>query len=154
MTCFLRRGRIHITLPSNCGHPGHKFRPNHHLSWLSYFVAFHSPGKRRSSTSKWALAFSFLVLFTSFFAHNSIILRYIFFIPNATWDRMSVEFRPLTDPCLILGTLDERLWRIDRIINGRGNWYTRRNPYPTATEKFHIYCPLSDTGPPQWENDD
>jgi hypothetical protein len=42
MSCFLRRGRISITLPSNSGSLGYKFQPDHRLSWLSYFVAFQS----------------------------------------------------------------------------------------------------------------
>lgn len=99
------------------------------------FRSFHVfPGKWRSSTSKWAMAFSFHILFTSLFAHNFIILYYnfVFLMPPLTIIT-SVEFWPLTGQRLIPGMLDERTWRIYRMINGRRNRYTPRNPYSTAT---------------------
>lgn len=92
------------------------------------------PGKWRSSTSKWAMTFFFHILFTSLFAHNFIILYYnfLFLMPPLTIIT-SVEFWPLTGPRLIPGMLDERTWRIYRMINGRRNRYTLRNPYPTSS---------------------
>jgi len=89
MFSFLSVDELLFTSRSNHYHTPFEFwmsriqipaRPSPFVTEL--FRAFpHSPGKRRSSTSKWAMAFSFLILFTSFFAHNFIILRYNFFIP-------------------------------------------------------------------------
>ena len=57
MSCFLRRGRINITLPSNSGCLGYKFRPGRRLSWLSYFQSPQTNGGATSQNGPWPFPF-------------------------------------------------------------------------------------------------
>ena len=133
MYCLLCRGRMNITLPSNSGFLGYNFRPDDRLSWLSYFVAFHSlqaNGGAAPQNGPWQLPS------ISSSIHYSFTILLFHAIIFYCWGRLRICVcrNVAADPFFFIpGMLDERLWRIDGMIDGRVNWWTRKNPYPTAT---------------------